>query len=253
MPPQDPPPAAPVPAEPDPETAPVSPPPIPPPAATPSADAPDTPAAPPADEPVTEAMPTSFESFSLAPDRDSIRAPLPTEADGEAGEPEEDEEAVPERKMVQGIMCSRHHFNSPDSAYCSSCGISMVHATHNLVTRERPPLGFLVFDDGSTFTLDDRYVLGREPETDPLVQGEEARPIPLEDPQMSVSRVHAEIQLVGWDVQLMDRGSTNGTHVLNDRGDGWDRLVANQPRTVQPGARIAVGQRTFVYETPQRG
>jgi hypothetical protein len=199
-------------------------------------------------------MPVAFESFSLAPDRDSIRSPLPTETAHEGGPGDaEPSDAVPERKMVQGIMCSRQHFNSPDSAYCSSCGISMVHATHNLVTRERPPLGFLVFDDGSTFTLDDRYVLGREPETDALVQNEEARPIPLEDPQMSVSRVHAEIQLVGWDVQLMDRGSTNGTHLLNDRGDGWDRLAPNEPQVVVPGSRVAVGQRTFVYETPQRG
>jgi len=249
-------------AEPDPVpepaviASPVAPPPIPPPPAAPAADAPavpEVPAAPPApEEPPTEALPTSFESFSLQPDRDSIRAPLPTEA-ADAPAPEVTDEPIPERKMVQGIMCSRHHFNSPDSAYCSSCGISMVHATHNLVTRERPPLGFLVFDDGSTFTLDDRYVLGREPETDALVQADEARPIPLEDPQMSVSRVHAEIQLVGWDVQLMDRGSTNGTHILNERGDGWDRLVPDQPRIVAPGSRIAVGQRTFVYETPQRG
>jgi hypothetical protein len=237
----------------------VAPTPIPPPPGAPAADAP-SPEAETAqaetDNPPTEALPVAFESFSLTPDRGTFRAPLPADREdptgGTAGSDGDDAE-VPERKMVQGIMCSRQHFNSPDSAFCSSCGISMVHATHNLVRRERPPLGFLVFDDGSTFTLDDRYVLGREPESDPLVQSEEARPIALEDAQMSVSRVHAEIQLIGWDVQLLDRGSTNGTHLLNERGDGWDRLPPQQPRMVAPGSRVAVGQRTFVYESPQRG
>ena len=129
----------------------------------------------------------------------------------------------------------------------------MVHATHNIVRRPRPPLGVLVFDDGSTFTLDGRYILGREPEVDELVRQQQARPLTLEDPRMSVSRVHAEIRLTGWDVQLIDRGSTNGTHVLNAAGDGWEPVPAEQPRTLPPGARAAVGQRTFVYETPRRG
>ncbi len=210
------------------------------------------PASPVEDEP-TQASVVEFESFELTPDRASLRTPLPVETP-ETPEPEPETPAgEPEPELVDGILCSRQHFNSPDASYCSACGISMVHATHNIVRRPRPPLGVLVFDDGSTFTLDGRYILGREPEVDELVRQQQARPLTLEDPKMSVSRIHAEIRLSGWDVQLIDRGSTNGTHVLNATGDGWEPVPPEQPRTLPPGARAAVGQRTFVYETPRRG
>ena len=195
-----------------------------------------------------------FESFVLTPDRSTLREPLPEEradASPATGELAADEE-VDDSDLVAGILCSRQHFNSPQSAYCSTCGISMVHQTHNLVRRRRPPLGFLVFDDGATFTLDGPYLLGREPETDPLVQAGEARPIALDDAEMSVSRVHAELRLVDWDVVLIDRGSTNGTHIWDGARNAWVPLSADVPQVVQPGAHSAVGQRTFVYESPHR-
>ncbi|MHB8341048.1 MAG: hypothetical protein ACYDB7_07720, partial [Mycobacteriales bacterium] len=53
--------------------------------------------------------------------------PLPIVDSGEAPEL-----AVP-GVQVHGIYCSRRHFNDPDAVYCSSCGISMVHQTHNRV------------------------------------------------------------------------------------------------------------------------
>ena len=96
------------------------------------------------------------------------------------------------------------------------------------------------------------FLLGGYPEIDPLVQRGEARGIVLDDPDMSVSRVHAELRLVDWDVQLLDRGSTNGTHVWNAAENAWVRLSADVPQVVEPGAHAAVGQRTFVYESPHR-
>ena len=38
----------------------------------------------------------------------------------------------------------------------------------------RPPLGLLVFDDGSTYTVDAEYLIGRMPEADPRVAGRRA-------------------------------------------------------------------------------
>jgi hypothetical protein len=271
-------PAAPAPApaaSPAPEAAPA---PAPPPTAVPPAPPPAAAAPPPspqrdrplvadptpgpagaeAVEETSEMGSVAFESFELTPEPTEAREPLPVDAaepddaTAAAPTPAEVEEAVPEEDLVEGILCKRQHFNSPQAGFCSTCGISMVHQTHNLVRQKRPPLGFLVFDDGSTFTLDGQYVLGREPETDPLVDAGSARPIVLDDPQASVSRVHAEIRLEGWDVQLVDRGSTNGTHVWDAQRSAWDRLTADHPQTVSPGTRGAVGQRTFIYESPHR-
>lgn len=190
-----------------------------------------------------------FESFVVVPDRSTIREPLPVVTEPESDLPTTANDETT-GQVVEGILCSRQHFNSPNAQYCSICGISMVHQTHNLVSRGRPPLGYLVFDDGSTFTLDGQYVLGREPEIDPQIGTGASRPIVLDDPQMSVSRVHAEVRLVGWDVQLVDRGSTNGTHIWNDADSAWQRLEADEPQIVRPGVRGAVGQRTFIYESP---
>lgn len=243
----------------------------PPPPAPPQAEvAPAEPATPPSGVPVAattapdavaaEAAPPveAFASISFAePEAEAEveveeRAPLPVEAAGEAAVADAEVEAEAVGELVQGIVCSRSHFNAPDASYCSSCGISMVHLTHNLVTQPRPPLGFLVFDDGSTFSLDGRYVLGREPEHDALVQSGEARPICLDDRQLSVSRVHAEIRLKEWDVVLADRNSTNGTFVWEAARNEWARVTPEVPVALTPGARAAVGQRTFIYETPHR-
>jgi pSer/pThr/pTyr-binding forkhead associated (FHA) protein len=109
-------------------------------------------------------------------------------------------------------------------------------------------MGLLVFDDGSAFGLDDTYVLGREPESDPAVAAGAARPITLDDPADSVSRVHAEVRVSGPRVELVDRGSTNGTHLWDDDRSVWDRLTPGDPRPLHPGDRGAVGRRTFVFE-----
>lgn len=191
-----------------------------------------------------------FESISLrAPDAEA-REPLPLEG-------EEPSVAAPvvedEGAQVHGILCSRGHFNDPDSSYCSVCGISMVHQTHNLVTGPRPPLGFLVFDDGSTYSLDQGYVIGREPDEDPQILSGGARPLAIDDPERSISRVHAEIVLDGWNVKVRDRGSTNGTYLWDASRQQWDAVGQDDATVVDPAARVAVGQRTFLFETPHRG
>ncbi len=178
------------------------------------------------------------------------REPLPVvEADTGATSEAPTGGDVEDQAMVQGIVCSRHHLNNPEANYCSVCGVSMVHVTHNLVTGPRPPLGFMVFDDGSTFTLDLDDVLGREPET---ADERSMRSIPLDDPERTISRVHAEVRLEGWEVKLVDRGSSNGSFVWDEPGRRWHRLDPHEPVTIVPGAHVALGRRTFRYETPHQ-
>ncbi len=71
--------------------------------------------------------------------------------------------------LVKGVYCKRGHFNDPMVQFCTVCGINMVQQTPALVDGPRPPLGVLVFDDGSVFQLEDDYVLGRQPEGAPEV------------------------------------------------------------------------------------
>jgi hypothetical protein len=222
----------------------------------PAGAAPVAPAAEPVAEPptVVEAMPpvvvpdmpvAAFESFAL--DEPVVDEPLPVAESRATAElsPEPNADVV----TVQGIECTRQHFNDPTALYCSVCGISMVHQTHNLVSGPRPPLGVLVLDDGAVYTLDGDYVLGREPEGAPEVAAGTATPLPLDDPDVTMSRVHAKLLLVGWDVRLVDAGSVNGTFVARPGETEWTRIAAGEPVVLKPGTRMSIGGRTLVFDS----
>jgi hypothetical protein len=173
-------------------------------------------------------------------------APLPLPTTPEEAAAEEEADAGP---MVDGILCERGHFNHPLALYCSTCGVSTVHRTRTTVKGPRPTLGVIVIDDGTTYTLDADYVVGREPDQAPAVQSDAARPLRLFDTERSTSRVHAEIRLQEWDVLVVDRGSANGTYVLPREAGQWQRLAAETPQKIEPGTRVAFGRRVMTYDT----
>jgi FHA domain len=204
----------------------------------------------PAPEPEPE--PAAFESISLRPGDTAAREPLPV-LGGEEPTGDEPASAAPDAPSsttdVPGIRCSRGHFNDPRSRYCVICGISMLHLTHRLVHGPRPTLGFVVFDDGATYALDRSYLVGRDP--DELVE-DGAEPLAIDDLDRTVSRAHASIGLDGWDVTVTDLGSTNGSFVWDRATATWARLEANRPQRLEPGATVALGRRTFVFESALR-
>ncbi|MGE3289229.1 MAG: hypothetical protein AB7J32_24455 [Pseudonocardia sp.] len=178
-----------------------------------------------------------------------LHAPWPAPEDGANGEPEglpAGEHGVP---MAAGFRCARNHLNDPRNHFCVVCGIRMNERTGVVEIGPRPPLGILVFDDGSTYTLDADYLLGRMPESDPRVVGGELRPLLVEDPQAQLSRGHLVIRLDGWDVTAIDE-STNGTLVAHATDRAWSRLTPRTPLRLLPGTRVRVGGRSFVFESP---
>ncbi len=194
----------------------------------------------------------SFEVVDFASATES-RSPLPVAADatqdlvpvGTAPKPEE----APAGVLVQGLRCIRGHFNHPRARFCALCGISMVQQTQVLVEGERPPLGILVFGDGKTVGLAGSYLLGRDPGIDPAVGAGELVALQLDDPDQILSRVHCEVRLAGWDVQLVDRNSANGTFVREEGAEEWRRLASGDPATLAPGMEARVGSHRFVYES----
>lgn len=207
--------------------------------------APPTPGAPP---PATPPMPLAASAAVInvllqPPDDEpeSTLEPLPDT-------PEEmPAELVAEKPVVQGLACGIGHVNRIDARYCSACG-RRLQGTVNLVIGPRPTLGTLIFDDGSTFGLEHGYVIGREPANDSAVVSGTARPLPLTDPERGISRIHAEVRLEGWDTLIVDRGSSNGTHVAVPGGDSWQRLETDVPVVLSNGWSVAIGRRTFVFQ-----
>lgn len=173
--------------------------------------------------------------------------PLPIATPGESTRTDADRKSV-----VLGIRCSDGHLNDPDAYFCAQCGVAMVNQTHQLVEGRRPSLGFLVFDDGVTYTVDGQYVVGRAPHDDPRVDEGSMRPLTIDDRARTVSRVHADLQLDGWQVLLTDRNSTNGSFLWDEPSGLWVRLKPHDPVRLTPGAHGSIGQRVFRFESPQQ-
>lgn len=151
--------------------------------------------------------------------------------------------------LVRGVMCSQDHLNDPRGAVCAVCGMRLDQHAHQLVDGARPSLGVLVLDDGTSYVLDSDCVLGREPEQAGAVR-RGARPIRLPDRSGGMSRVHAEIRLVDWDVTVVDRGSANGTHIMQPGRADWVRASPGHQIVLQPGAQVLIGGRTFTFDSP---
>ena len=150
---------------------------------------------------------------------------------------------------VRGYVCRDGHLNDPRSLFCAICGIRMAESTSVFVEGTRPPLGLLVFDNGASFSLDENYLLGREPDVDERVRTGLLRPLVLFDTSGVISRRHAEIRLEDWDVLLVDCGSANGTLVAERDAATWSALVPGQPIRMLPSMQVRIGERSFVFES----
>lgn len=151
--------------------------------------------------------------------------------------------------LVEGVVCRNNHFNDPLLPYCQICGISMAQLTKVTRLGPRPSLGVLLLDDGSTMRLDSDYVAGREPDQHADVAAGRARPLRLAGPVSGVSRQHLRVGLVGWQVEVTDLGSANGTHVRLPRAGGTRRLTPGKSFVLRPGSRVELGRRWFQYES----
>jgi hypothetical protein len=147
---------------------------------------------------------------------------------------------------VRGFTCARAHPSDPRAAFCTVCGMP-VDQTQQPAEVVRPPLGMLVLDDGMTYLLAVDAVIGRDPEnSDAARRG--LIPLKIEDTSGGMSRAHAEIRLVNWDVTVIDRGSTNGTRVRFPGYRDWMRLQPNQPMVLVHGAEVALGNRVLRFD-----
>ncbi|MFI9536211.1 FHA domain-containing protein [Nocardia fusca] len=148
---------------------------------------------------------------------------------------------------VMGFKCARAHPTDPRAAFCSVCGMP-VDQTQPLIEVVRPPLGILILDDGATYLLESDSVLGRDPEhSEPARRG--LTPLQVVDNSGGMSRAHAELLLVNWDVTLVDRGSTNGTRTRATGFRDWVRIPPHQPVVLVPGTEILIGHRMLRYES----
>jgi hypothetical protein len=188
-----------------------------------------------------------MESFSATvlpePDRSPTSVPLPA-ANGEPPA-----SAV----VVAGSYCENDHFNSPKAPECAVCGAGMPQPPKTTGLGPRPPVGVLILDDGTSFLVDTPYVVGRDPDGDEEVLSGRARPLRLGGGDAHVAPIHAWLQLVGWDLRVIDLDSAGATHVCPPGGDSWTRIEPDTPTTIEPGSRVLFGRTVFRFEAHRRG
>ncbi|MFC8046795.1 FHA domain-containing protein [Nocardia sp. NPDC057353] len=154
--------------------------------------------------------------------------------------------AAPLNVKVMGFKCARAHPTDPRSAFCTVCGMP-VDQTQPLIEVIRPPLGLLLLDDGMTYLLAADAVIGRDPDHSESVNRGMV-PLKVEDSSGGMSRAHAEIRLLNWDVAVLDLGSTNGTRTRMPGYRDWLRLAPHQPMLLVPGAEVMIGNRVLRFE-----
>ncbi|MFI5535559.1 FHA domain-containing protein [Nocardia sp. NPDC051900] len=147
---------------------------------------------------------------------------------------------------VMGFKCARAHPSDPRAAFCTVCGMP-VDQTQALIEVVRPPLGMLILDDGMTYMLAADAVIGRDPEHSPAAESGLV-PLRVDDASGGMSRAHAEIRLVNWDVTVVDCGSTNGTRTRLPGYRDWVRLAPRQSMALMPGTEIMLGNRVLRFE-----
>lgn len=124
-----------------------------------------------------------------------------------------------------------------------------VHHTTVLINGPRPPLGVLVVDDGTTYSLNEDLIIGREPTSHDDVVAGTASPMILTDDTLSLSRKHARIVLEDWSVAVQDLGSSNGTYLSRaGQNETWGKVESGATMSLEPGDRLRVGGRIIQVE-----
>ncbi|MBB3086237.1 FHA domain-containing protein [Geodermatophilus sabuli] len=151
--------------------------------------------------------------------------------------------------VVEGVRCPAGHFTDPERSTCLRCGTPLP-AGGQRVSLPRPPLGVVVTDGGTIYTVTGDLVIGREAEQAPDVLAGWARPLPLRDAARSTSRVHARLTVRGWQVLLSDERSANGTLVSRSGAAGpWLPVTPHAPLVLVHGDRVRLGKRQLLFDT----
>ena len=107
-------------------------------------------------------------------------------------------------------------------------------------------IAHLVAEDGSRIPLDRSYVLGRDPRKDPTVRRGAASPVFIPDPELTVSRVQAYLDITGGVLTVRDAGSSNGTDVAAPGDADWTS-VGSEPFALPEGWSLRIGHRVYTH------
>lgn len=155
------------------------------------------------------------------------------------------------RPQLRGIRCPLGHLTSVDDTTCRTCG-AQTETDAEIVDGDRPVLGLLTFDDGAVLSVDRPAAIGSNVPAGYEIDGEPATIVRLDDGLSGVSELQVEVRLIGWDLEIVDMNSENGTYtILRGERQTRTRLRSGQAVIMQPGMTVETGGRNFTYTVGQ--
>jgi hypothetical protein len=145
---------------------------------------------------------------------------------------------------VHAIRCPSLHLNPPATAVCRICRLPLDELQLPEEV-DQPLMGRLRrASTGESWPLvRPLTVIGREPRA----SGVDAQLISTSGSTANISRVHLEIRLQGWQVEVVDR-STHGSRMINPN-DQPIELEKDKPVRILPGAELVLANEvTLRYE-----
>ena len=142
---------------------------------------------------------------------------------------------------VLAVSCPLGHLTSPSTPTCRLCHQRVAPQEPRQV--HRPTLGGLRLPTGEVVPLDRGVVLGRKP-APPDDSHDWPHLVHLPADHSFVSRMHLQIDLVGWDVVARDLDSRGGT-TLAQPGREAHRMAPHEAYVLEPGATLDLAE---VYE-----
>ena len=234
--------AASLPPAPSVPSAPLSAPPAPPAPPTPEPEATHVPwasaASAPVPTPPTQVSAQASASAATAPSSDYIGSTPWSKSDSDAAA---SEPAATEQPLS---------FSPPSSTYSTSSqapdsSMPQDDADDRTQLGVRYDTARVTFDTGVTYPFGGTIVLGRNPLAP--ASHPTASPVPVDDPQRSVSKTHVALTATREGVLVEDRHSTGGTVVV--RADGEETpVLPGAPVHARAGDTVRYGQRSVVID-----
>ena len=147
------------------------------------------------------------------------------------------------------VSCAAGHLNPPHGDACRVCG-QVIH-TQKPNTVSSINLGTFRFSTGITVPVTRSMLIGRSPKVSGAVDGQVPELVSVPSPSQDISRNHVEVHVEGWQVLVVDKGSTNGTVVILPNRDP-QRLRPDEPFPLSIGARVSLADEVdFVFEVAE--
>ena len=188
--------------------------------------------------PPTRVSAQASASAATAPSSDYIGSTPWSNSDSDAAE---GEPAATE----QPLSFSPHSSTYPTSAQASDSSLSQDDADDRTQLGVRYDTARVTFDTGVTYPFGGTIVLGRNPLAP--ASHPTASPVPVDDPQRSVSKTHVVLTATREGVLVEDLHSTGGTVVV--RADGEETpVLPGAPVHARAGDTVRYGQRSVVID-----